>query len=77
MLLNQVSNTYSIQMLEQIKIGYENIIASKQLPPQWIEHYKEKVIFRQNKIDEIRKEEGIEEELHDKETTLKEYKRVE
>ena len=76
MLLNQVSNTYSIQMLEQIKIGYENIIASKQLPPQWIEHYKEKVIFRQNKIDEIRKEEGIEEELHDKETTLKEYKEL-
>ena len=76
MLLNQVSNTYSIQMLEQIKSGYENVITSDQLPPQWIDNYKEKIIFHQNKIDETCKETGIEEELHDQETTLKEYEEL-
>ena len=50
MLLNQVSNTYSIQMLEQIKVGYESIIESKQLPPQRIEITREKSYFIKTRL---------------------------
>jgi len=76
MLLNQVSNTYSIQMLEQIKEGYENIISSDRIPPQWIRHYKEQIRFHSQKIDEARSELGIVKDLYDHETTLKEYKEL-
>jgi len=73
MMLNRVSNTYSIQMLQQIKEGYENIILSKQIPPQWVQYYQSQVELHQNRIDEAASEAGIEPGLHDKEETQKEY----
>lgn len=73
MLLNQVSNTYSIQMLQQIKEGYENILLSEQIPPQWIEYYKKQVELHQNKINAAFNEAGIGSDLHDKAETEKEY----
>jgi len=72
-MLNRVSNTYSIQMLHQIKEGYENILLSDQIPPQWIQYYRDQVDLHQNKIDEAANEAGIELDLHDKEETQKEY----
>lgn len=76
MMLNQVSHTYSIQMLEQIKEGYEKVIFSQAIPPQWVDHYKEQARFQQNKIDEACLEAGIESDVHDKETTELEYKQL-
>jgi len=73
MMLNQVSNTYSIQMLQQIKEGYENILSSDQIPPQWIDYYRKQVELHQNKIDEAVNEAGIELDSHDKAETQKEY----
>ena len=52
MMLNQVSNTYSIQMLEQIKNGYENVLSSKEIPPSWLEYYRQQVVYHQDKIVE-------------------------
>lgn len=73
MMLNQISNTYSIQMLEQIKEGYERVLLSQEIPSKWVEYYKEQVVFHQDKIDEARKVADIEPDLHDIEKTKSEY----
>lgn len=75
-MLNQVSNTYSIQMLNQIKEGYEKVLFSKKIPPQWKEYYREQVSFYQSKINEIYKETGIELDLHDKANSRQEYNQL-
>jgi tetratricopeptide (TPR) repeat protein len=75
-MLSQVSHTYSIQMLEQIKEGYEKVIISEEIPPQWVEHYRQQVRFHQNKIDEACVEAGIESDVHDKEKTEFEYQQL-
>jgi hypothetical protein len=75
-LLNRMSNTYSIQMLQQIKEGYENVITSDQIPPLWIEHHKEQIGFHSQKIDEACNEAEIDQDLYDHETTLKEYEEL-
>jgi len=73
MMLNTVSNTYSIQMLHQIKEGYEKILLSNQIPPQWVQYYKDQVELHQNRIDEAVSDTGSEPDLHDKEETQREY----
>ena len=75
-MLNQVSNTFSIQMLEQIKQGYENVLLSKQIPPIWLDHYKEQVVFHKGKILEACREAGIEPDPHDSEKTKDEYEKL-
>ncbi|MCA9732052.1 MAG: hypothetical protein H6696_16365 [Deferribacteres bacterium] len=72
-MLNQVSNTFSIQMLEQIKKGYENVLSSKAIPPIWLDYYRKQVAFHQNKIDKACSVAGIEFDLHDSEKTKDEY----
>ncbi|WP_370678805.1 LA2681 family HEPN domain-containing protein [Comamonas sp. GB3 AK4-5] len=76
LVLNQVSHTYSIQMLEQIKNGYEKVLSSRQVPPQWMKNYKEKSKFIENKIDKECKYIGIELDLHDFEKTKSEYENL-
>lgn len=76
MMLNQVSNTFSIQMLEQIKNGYENVLLSEQIPPMWLDHYKKQVTFHENKISEACEDAGIEPDLHDFEKTKDEYEKL-
>ena len=73
MMLNQVSNTFSIQMLEQIKSGYENVLSSKEIPPMWVDHYRKQVTFHQDKIDQACKDAGIDPDSHDLEKTKAEY----
>jgi tetratricopeptide (TPR) repeat protein len=72
-MLNQVSNTYSIQMLEQIKDGYENVLSSQEIPPSWLEYYRQKSAFHQNKIREVREDADIDIDLHDSDKTKSEY----
>lgn len=76
MILNEVSNTYSIQMLEQIKMGYERVLSSQEIPPIWMEHYKNQVSLHQDKIYDAQKDAGIEEDLHDLEKTKSEYNQL-
>lgn len=75
-MLNQVSNTFSIQMLEQIKRGYENVLLSKQVPPIWLDHYKEQIVFHKSKISEACRDAGIEPNPHDSEKTKDEYDKL-
>lgn len=72
-LLNQVSSTYSIQMLEQVKHGYEKVVEIDDAPPQWKEYYRDQVSAHQSIIDDRCEEEGITQSSHGKETTAKEY----
>lgn len=76
MILNQVSNTYSIQMLEQIKSGYENVLSSKEIPPSWLEYYRQQIAYHQNKIVEACKEAEIEMDAHDFDETESEYNQL-
>lgn len=72
-MLNQVSNAYSIQMLEQIKNGYENVLSSKEIPPSWLKYYRQQVDYHQNKIVEACKDAELEMDAHDLEKTESEY----
>jgi|GEM_PF-5928669 len=53
-MLHKISNNYSIRMLQQIKEGYEKILASKQIYSQWLPYYEYKINFFQKKIEEAR-----------------------
>lgn len=75
-ILNQVSNTFSIQMLEQIKRGYENVLLSEQIPPIWLDYYKEQVVFHKSKISEACRDAGIKLDSHDSEKTKDEYDKL-
>lgn len=72
-ILNQVSNTYSIQMLEQIKKGYLNVISSTNMPPEWVKYYEYLVFTHQEKIDKICNDQGIDYDPHDLDKTHEEY----
>lgn len=76
MMLNQVSNTYSIQMLEQIKNGYENVLSSEEIPPPWLEYYRQQVASHQDKIIEAYKEAETEMDSHDLDKTNSEYNKL-
>ncbi len=73
MILNNVTASYSIQMLHQVKLGYEKAALSENIPPQWKEHYLQKAKSNSDKINKICIREGIELDIHDEETTRKEY----
>jgi tetratricopeptide (TPR) repeat protein len=73
MLLNEVSGSYSIQMMEQIKKGYESVLLSKEIPPSWIDYYKEQAAFHQKKIAKACKEHNVKLDSHDSDKTRAEY----
>ncbi|MEP0174600.1 MAG: LA2681 family HEPN domain-containing protein [Paraglaciecola sp.] len=73
LMLHQVSNTYSIQMLMQIKNGYENVVVSQEVPPTWIGYYQSQVDLHAKKIEELCEEHGIGPDPHDELNTKKEY----
>jgi len=72
-MLNIISNTYSIQMLEQIKKGYENAIKSKKILPQLVGDYQEQIKLFAEKIKDICNENEIAKDEHDENLTKKEY----
>ena len=73
-LLSQISTTHTIQMLQQIKEGYEQAIISENTPPVWIKSYQDKVDYWSSQISGICKEENIEIDEHDSDETINEYK---
>lgn len=50
MMLNQVSNTFSIQLLVQVRDGYNNVLSSSKIPPAWVEEYKNQIKSHQQKL---------------------------
>lgn len=50
MILNNVSGTYSIKMLHEVKRGYEQAVLSQEIPPPWRAHYQRQVEFHERKI---------------------------
>ncbi len=76
MMLNQVSNSYSIQMLSQIKTGYENVLKSQRIPPPWIEYYRRLADDAQKKLEECIEHLGVEMDVHDSDLTQSEYEQL-
>ena len=72
-LLNQISTTYTIQRLQQIKEGYAQAIISENTPPIWIKYYQEKIDYWSNQILETCNEEKIEIDDHE---TINEYNQL-
>lgn len=72
-MLNTVASSYSIQMLHQVRLGYEKASSSNKIPPQWREHYLQQAKNSSDMINEICKRESIELDIHDEKTTQKEY----
>lgn len=73
MVLNQVSNTYTIRMLEEVRDGYLHAINSSQVPPVWKETYRQQVEWHTKKIEDVLHEEGITADNDDHAKTLAEY----
>jgi len=75
-LLHQISDTYTIKMLEEIKNGYINAISSKKTPPQWIEYYKKLIEDYETQIQEIYTKENIDIDIEDIHQTQLEYQQL-
>jgi len=73
LMLNTVSSSYSIQMLMQIKNGYEQVLSSKEVPPPWIQYYKSQRDLHAQKIKELSEEHDIGIDLHEEKLTKQEY----
>ena len=77
MMLNQVSGSYSVQMLHEIKSGYEKAANSDRVPPSWRAHYKTYACHLEKKISHTCEQLGIEADdraldLHDTQTEFNE-----
>lgn len=72
-LLNQISNTYSIQMIHKIIDGYKNVLTSKHILPQWIPGFKSKILFHQQEISKICNDENLTADPHDEKIIIEEF----
>lgn len=59
MMLNQVSGSYSVQMLHEVKSGYEKAANSDGVPPSWRASYKLYVRHLETKINHTCEQLGI------------------
>lgn len=76
LMLNTITSTYSIQMLEQVVEGYKQATRSTDIPESWSQHYLKLSQFHQNKIDEFFLEEKIDREEDDTHQTSMEFKNL-
>lgn len=72
-LLNQISNTYTISMLKEMRLGYENCILSNEIPRAWIDYYKNMINKISMQIQEVLDSEQISDDEHDKINLKLEY----
>lgn len=75
-LLNQVSNSYSIRMLEEIAKGYEEAAKSGNPPPVWRENFQKQAEFHTGKVKAVRKELGVSADENDHAKSAVEYQRL-
>lgn len=72
-MLNIISNSYSIKMLEEIRKGFSIALNSTKVPPQWRQSWIALEKHSLHTILEARAGYNIEEEMFDDELTAKEY----
>ena len=58
--LNQVSGSYSMQMLHEVKAGYERAIVSEEIPPSWRGYYKNYSNYLEKQIEQLCEHLGVE-----------------
>jgi tetratricopeptide (TPR) repeat protein len=58
-ILNQVSGSLSLQMMHEVKAGYENIISSQELPPLWKNQYQDYIEHLEKQIAASYSEAGV------------------
>jgi hypothetical protein len=73
MMLNTISGSYSIQLLKEVKLGYENVISSNQIPPMWKKYYKEQIDNHTIHIVKVCQEHNVKKDEYDKKHTEEEY----
>lgn len=73
MMLNNVSNTYSIRMMEVIREGYATVLGSNQLPPAWKESYRQQAEMHAKKVEEEMRAAGISSDSDDHAKSRAEY----
>lgn len=76
MLLNVLSNSYSIELLNQVKLGYEKAIQSKCITTRQSQYYKEKTKILNNQIKSILQQTGLQDDPHNDEKTKEEFKQL-
>lgn len=59
-MLNQVSGTFTLQMLHEVKAGYQKVVFSEEIPPAWRKHYQSTVEHHEQKIIDAYTELGVE-----------------
>lgn len=53
LMLNTVSNTFSVKMLHEAAVGYENAASSNAIPKDFAAYYSQKAVVLRSKIEEL------------------------
>lgn len=72
-MLNVVSQSYSIKMIQEIINGYQFASESNEMPVMWIDYYKSMVVAYQAQLSEMRLST---EDISEKESTNQEYENL-
>ena len=76
LLLNSLSSSYSIELLEQVKLGYEKATQSKCISTKYAQYYEEQAKRLNNQIGLILQQAGLQDDLHNDEKTKEEFKQL-
>lgn len=81
-LLNDISTTYTIKMINEVIRGYENAINTGACIPSWIETYQRKIKYNKTALDELNGSDGVHENTamdekltHDEYEALSKYQK--
>lgn len=69
-ILNEVSGSFSLQMMHEVKAGYEKVILSQEIPPLWKKQYRHYIDHLEKQIIDFHVEHNI--SFVDRETELHE-----
>jgi hypothetical protein len=75
-LLNGVSGSYTIRLLEEVRNGYDRAMNSGNMNPVWKESYRRLVELHGKKVEDAKIELGIEADQEDHAKTLAEYNAI-
>ncbi|MCZ8502380.1 LA2681 family HEPN domain-containing protein [Vibrio lentus] len=73
LMLNTITSTHSLQMLDQIVAGYIEASKGAETPDEWAAHYLEAAQYHQNKIEEFCLRENISRSKDDSHETKAEF----
>lgn len=73
LMLNTITSTHSLQMLDQIVSGYREASKGTEIPDNWVNYYLDLAQYHQKKIDEICLKENITRSSEDRHETEAEF----